>query len=93
MSVDKGRIKAKEIDDVGDAAEPGWTVPTLRLDGTELRLTAKIFYWGVRRTVINVVAARRSAKIPVHPTSIILSPTAVRYGATGPTKVDSGSTD
>ena len=61
----------------------GWKAPTLYLDGTELRLTAIIFYWGVRRTVINVVAARSSAKITAPSTSSVIIPPAVASGADG----------
>ncbi len=71
----------------------GWKAPTLYPDGTELRLTAIIFYWGVRRTVINVVAARSPAKITAPSTSSVIIPPAVASGPTGPTKVGSGSTD
>ncbi|MCH8113377.1 MAG: hypothetical protein IH905_15720 [Proteobacteria bacterium] len=97
VRVDKGRLKAKAIEEVGDAADQGkrmagWKAPTLYPDGTELRLTAIIFYWGVRRTVINVVAARSPAKITAPSTSSVIIPPAVASGPTGPTKVGSGST-
>ena len=99
VRVDKGRITAQEIREVEDAADrgvrmPNWTVPTLRVAGTELRLTAKIFYWGVRQTVIKWAAAHNSRCIRSPAPPYILVAESVVSGATGPmpTKVDSGDT-
>lgn len=39
-----------------------WTHPTLRQDGDALILWLRSFYWGVRRTIENVVAARHAYK-------------------------------
>lgn len=94
VRVDKGRLKAWEIEEIGYAADQGkriagWENPTMFLNGTELKLTAIIFYWGVRRTVINVAIARSPANSASASTHSIIIPTAV---ATGPTKVGSGST-
>ncbi len=97
VSVDKGRITAAEIDETEDAADKGvpmpeWVVPALRVDGTQLRLTAKVFYWGVRRTVIEWVAAYKLSSVPSPAATHIYVPASVLSGATGPmpTKVDSG---
>ena len=99
VRVDKGRLSARDIGNVERAAEKGarlstWTKPTLWVDGTELRLTAIILYWGVRCTVVDWAMEELKAQVPALPTSKILVPASLVPGVTepAPTKVDSGST-
>jgi hypothetical protein len=62
--VEKGPFVEAAIEETERAAErpADWTHPTLRQNGDVLILWLRSFYWGVRRTIENVVAVQHTRR-------------------------------
>ena len=91
LSVDKGRLTEDVIRGIEEKADKtvGMNVPmplefgpTLRIEGTHLRLTARVFYWGVRQAVIKWAEAQIQQTSTSQQINLALGPTEVSSGST-----------
>jgi hypothetical protein len=108
LKVAKGPLEEREIEEIERAdARPNWDRPTLYSDSaakaerTKTVLTLKHFYWGVRKTIYNVVndLLREDSITEFHPMAPMVtrvSATAITLPAYSPERINvdiaSGST-